>query len=251
MHLDWWTIALQTINFVILAALLHRFLYKPVLRTIDARKAEVQQQYDAAKVVEDKAQAGLAAIEAQREGIEAERETTLRTAATQAEEETQARRAKAERDAQALLGEARKMLAAERERALEEARRAALDLGTDFARRLLGQVPMPLRAEAWLERIEQHLDALPQTERDSLAGQLTNGHALTVVTAAPLAVATADAWKSRLHRSLGRAIDIAFEVDPELVAGAELHFPTAVLRLSWASELASMRLEIGNHGHAH
>ena len=41
MHLDWWTIALQTINFAILVWLLHRFLYKPVLRMIDARKAEI------------------------------------------------------------------------------------------------------------------------------------------------------------------------------------------------------------------
>ena len=37
MHLDLWTIALQTINFVILAALLYRFLYRPVLGMIEAR----------------------------------------------------------------------------------------------------------------------------------------------------------------------------------------------------------------------
>ena len=40
MHFDWWTLALQTINFAILAWLLHRFLYKRVLRVIDARRAE-------------------------------------------------------------------------------------------------------------------------------------------------------------------------------------------------------------------
>jgi F-type H+-transporting ATPase subunit b len=41
MALDGWTIALQTVNFAILVWLLHRFLYRPVLRVIDARKAEV------------------------------------------------------------------------------------------------------------------------------------------------------------------------------------------------------------------
>ncbi|MFY9876825.1 MAG: ATPase, partial [Rhodomicrobium sp.] len=65
MHLDWWTIALQTINFAILVWLLNRFLYKPVLRVIDARKAEVHRQYDDAQAVEDKAKAHLAAIEAE------------------------------------------------------------------------------------------------------------------------------------------------------------------------------------------
>ena len=61
MHLDWWTIGLQTVNFAILVWLLQRFLYKPVLRMIDARKAEIDQQYDDAKATEDKANAHLAA----------------------------------------------------------------------------------------------------------------------------------------------------------------------------------------------
>ncbi len=251
MHLDLWTIALQTINFVILAVLLHRFLYKPVLRMIDARKAEIWRQYDDAKAMEDKAAAHLAAIETERAGITAEREAALKAAAAHAQEAAEARRAQAGREAEALLGDARKSLAAERECALEEARRAALDLGADFARRLLGQLPTQLCAEAWIERIEQHLDALPKSERDALSRQLTNGHALTVVTASPLPPATADSWKTRLRRPLGNGIDITFEVNPELVGGTELHFPTAILRLSWQSELASMRWEIDVHGHAH
>ncbi len=250
MHLDWWTIALQTINFVILAALLYRFLYKPVLRITDARKAEVLQQYDDARAMEDNARAGLNAIEKARAGIAAEREAALKAAAAQAQKVAEERLAQAGREAQALLGEARKTLAAEREGALEEARRAALDLGAEFARRLLLEMPMQLRQEAWIERIEAHLDALPNLERQALAGQLANGHALTVVTAAPLPASLADSWKSRLRRSLGDNIAIAFEAKPELVAGAELHFPTAVLRLSWQNELAAMRSEIEAHGNA-
>ena len=103
MHLDWWTIALQTINFAVLVWLLRRFLYKPVLRLIDARKAEVQHQYDDAKAIEDKAKAHLAAIEAERAGMRVERETVLRSAAAAAEEAAEARRSRAEREAQALL----------------------------------------------------------------------------------------------------------------------------------------------------
>ena len=103
MHLDWWTIALQTINFAILVWLLNRFLYKPVLRVIDTRKAEVRRQYDEAKAVEDKAKAHLAAIEAERAGISVERETVLRTAAAAAEEAAESRRSRAERESQALL----------------------------------------------------------------------------------------------------------------------------------------------------
>jgi F-type H+-transporting ATPase subunit b len=251
MHLDWWTIGLQTVNFGVLVWLLHRFLYKPVLAMIDARKAEVQQQYDDAKAVEDKAKTHLNAIEAERAGITAEREAALKSATAQAQEMAESRRAQAERDAQALLDGTRKTLAAERERALTEARRAALDLGAEFARRLLAELPIELRAEAWLERIEQHIAALPPAERDALTRQLADGNSLTVVTAVPLPPATADTWRDRLRRPLGNGVAVAFEADPKLIAGADLHFPTAVLRFSWQSVLAAARTELGVHDDTH
>src|SRR5690242_10584284 len=126
MHPDWWTIGLQTINFAILVWLLHRFLYKPVLAMIDARKAEIRRQFDAAKEIEEKAKAQLAAVHVEQVGIATERETALKAAASQAQELAEARRTQAERDAQALLDSTRKALASERERALEEARSLAL-----------------------------------------------------------------------------------------------------------------------------
>ena len=250
MHLDWWTLALQTVNFAILVWLLHRFLYKPVLRMIDARKAEIERQYSAARAAGEKAQAELAAAAAQRAAVAAEREAGLAAAAAQARKLIAARRSEAERDAQALLDGARKTLTAERARALEEARRMALDLGAAFARQLLAEVPMQLRAEAWLERIEQYIDGLPALERDGLRRQLVDGGILTVVTAAPLAQALADRWRERLRRRLGEAIVVSFEASPLLIAGAELHFPTALLRFSWQSALEAARAELGSHADA-
>ena len=248
MHLDWWTIGLQTINFAILVWLLHRFLYKPVLAILDARKAEVQRQFDAAMAVEEKAKAQLASAESERAGMAAEREAALKAAAAQAQEMAETRRAQAERDAQALVDATRKSLAQEREKALDEAKHVALDLGADFAQRLLSQVPMQYRAEAWIEHIEQHLKTLPSSERDSLVRQLIDGKALTVVTASALPAATIDKWKDRLHRALGVSGAMTFEVNTDLIAGAELHFPTAILRFSWQSALMAARTEVGSHG---
>jgi F-type H+-transporting ATPase subunit b len=251
MHLDWWTIALQTINFAVLVFLLHRFLYKPVLRLIDARKAEVQRRYDEAKAVEEKAKAHLVAVEAERAEINAERETLLNSAASAAEKAAEARRELAERDAQALIEGTRKTLATEREKALEEARRAALDLGSEFAKRLLAEVPAQFCAEAWMDRIEQSLNGLSKPELETLTSQLKDGGALTVATASPLSPATADTLRNRLSRLLGKGIAIDFQVNPELIGGAELHFPAAVLRCSWQSALATLRTEIESHASTH
>ncbi len=120
----------------------------------------------------------------------------------------------------------------------------ALDLGGEFAGRFLAEVPMPLRAEAWLERIEHYLEALPKAEREALVRQFADGSTLTVVTAAALSPEISETWRSRLRQCLGAGITIGFDVDPELVAGTEMHFPSAILRFSWRNALAAMRKEI-------
>jgi F-type H+-transporting ATPase subunit b len=249
MQFDWWTIVLQTINFAILVWLLRRFLYKPVLNMIDARKAEVRRQFDAAMETEEKAKAQLEAAEAERAGIATERGAALKAAAAQARELGDKRREQAERDAQTLLDSARKTLASEREQALDEARLLALDLGAKFAEKLLSDIPIECRAEAWIEHIENHLNALPHTERDPLVRQLADGTPLTIVTACELPSEIADQWKERLSRSLGLSGGLTFEINPDLIEGAELHFPTTILRFSWQSALMAARTEVGAHGH--
>lgn len=250
MHFDWSTLALQTVNFAILVWLLHRFLYRPVLRLLDARRTEIDKQYAKAHMSEAKAKDELAAVETERAGIAAERAAALEQASAQATEAAAARRAQAEREAAELLDAARKTLAAERDLALAKARRAALDLGTDIAGRLLAEMPMNLRAEAWLARLEEHLASLPQTERDVLTQQLVDGAQLTVVTASALPAETAEAWRARLQGALGDQVAIGFGTDRHLVAGAELHFPNSVLRFSWQSALAAMRAEVAGDGDA-
>jgi len=251
MHFDWSTLALQTANFAILVWLLRRFLYQPVLRMVDARKAGLQKQHDDAKAVEDKAKVLLAQIEMQRADIAAEREATLKTAASQAQAAAEARRQQAERDAQTLVDAARKSLANERDQALAELRTSALDLGADLARRLLAEIPIKLRAEAWIDRIEQYLKKLSKDEFADLTREFGDGHALRVVTASALPTETADTWRDRLRRLLGPSITVTFEADSSLVAGAELHGPTSILRFSLQSVLATVRSEVGAHDDAH
>lgn len=251
MQFDWWTLALQTVNFAVLVWLLHRFLYKPVLRLLDERAAQIQKNFDAAKAAETQAETHRAAMAAEEARIAAARDGIMRAAAAQAEEAIKAQRSQAQRDAAALVETTRKSLNGEREHALAEVRRAALDLGLDIARRLLADIPLEVRADAWLQRIEEHVAAMSAPERDALVRQFTNnGAALQLVTAAPLPPPTAERWSNALHRIFGDQVSVALRVDPALIAGAELHFPSSVLRFSWQSMLAGLRSELETHVNA-
>ena len=70
------------------------------------------------------------------------------------------------------------------------------------------------------------------------------------MTASALSADTAEAWRARLRKTFSERVAVAFATDRHLVAGAELHFPNAVLRFSWQSALAAMRAEIAGDGDA-
>lgn len=250
MRFDGWTLALQTVNFAILVWLLRRFLYQPVLRAIDARRTELEAQRAEAARIEAEAKNHLAAVEAARAGIAVERMAVLKSATAQAEEAAAARRAQAQHEAAMLLDDARKTLAAEREQVLTEAHRAALNLGIEIARRVLAEMPVALRAEAWLTQIEQFLAGLTPARREELQRGANGSSTLRVLTAVALPEAVATEWRVRLHRALSPNLAMVFETDPALVAGVELHFPQAILRFSWRSVLDTLKTEIADHDHA-
>jgi F-type H+-transporting ATPase subunit b len=236
MRLDWHTLVLQAVNFAVLVWLLQRFLYRPVLRAVDGRRAEIDKQLADARKAQAEASERLAAANAERSEV-------LKAAAAEAERAAAARHAAAEREAAALLDEVRKSLAAERREALAEARQAALDLAAALARRLLEELPERLRGEAWLERVAESLAQLPAERRAALIGQLSPASPLAVTTAAALSDDALESWRRRLAGALG-GCPVTFRVDPALGAGVELGFPAANLRFSLQSATEALRAEL-------
>ena len=248
MRIDWSTLALQLVNFAILVWLLQRFLYGPVLRIVDARRAAADERYaDAARAAEA-ANQQLSALAAQRAGVAAECATVLERAQEEARQAMTARRTQAERDAQGLLDEARRTLARDREQIVMEARRTALDLAAEMARRVLAEVPQSVRSQGWLERIEEYLRSLPPADRRELADELAAGHALRVVTARPMLADAQERWRARLREALGPDIAISFDCEPRLIGGAELRFPHATLSFSVESALEALQEEASRDG---
>jgi F-type H+-transporting ATPase subunit b len=243
MRIDWSTLALQLVNFAILVWLLERFLYRPVLRVIDARRAAADERYADAAHAEEAAKQQLAELAVERAGVAAERATALERAQEEAGQVIAVRRAQAERDAQGLLDEARRTLAREREQALTEARHAALDLSAEMARRVLEAIPESTCVQGWLERIDAHLKGLPPADRAGLAEELVAGHALRVVTARPISAEAQAGWRARLRESFGTDAAISFDSEPRLMGGAELRFPHATLRFSVQSILETLQEE--------
>jgi F-type H+-transporting ATPase subunit b len=99
MLIDWFTVGAQVVNFLILVCLLKRFLYKPILDAIDARER---------RIAEELADAGAKQSQARKQ-----------------RDEFQKKNEQFDQQRDEFLNNAKDEATAERQRLLEETRRAA------------------------------------------------------------------------------------------------------------------------------
>jgi F-type H+-transporting ATPase subunit b len=86
MNIDWFTFAAQIINFLILLALLKRFLYGPILKGIAEREAEVASRFERAEIERSAAEAAKLNFDARMEELTHARQRMLAEATEEAEQ---------------------------------------------------------------------------------------------------------------------------------------------------------------------
>lgn len=251
MNFSWWTFALQAANFLILVWLLQRFLFKPVKAIVARRKeeiargmAEASAEKESAERMKRELQERISGIEAERQRILDEQRAQLAALRQKCLEETREEAGKIKAQALARLNE-------ERSAAVEELFGRTVDLAANLAERLLRELAIPSIEQAFLSRVTDYLDRLPDGERAALFSQLGGDHGpLAITTAHPLDPPEEAAWRDQLAKRIGAAVDIRFAADPALIAGAEIAFPQAILRFNWRDSLAAARAEIRHDDHA-
>jgi F-type H+-transporting ATPase subunit b len=248
MRIDWWTLALQAANFLVLVWLLQHFLYRPVQGIIAERQRRadsVLAQANTAKTAADELRAEL---EEQRAAIDGERHQALEAAHARAKEEAASLLNRARADAEKLLAEERQRLEQERAEVADALRLEAIELGLAIARRLLAEAGYASPDRPFLDRALARLQGLEEPERSALVDRLANGDVVQVVTAAPLDPAGRDDFTRRLRGLLGANTNVQFADDPTLLAGAELHFPHTVLHHSWRDNLREIEEDLKRDG---
>lgn len=239
MRIDWWTLGLQAINFLVLVWLLQRFLYRPVSDAITARQAEAARLTADAAAAKRQAEAAAQAAEAQGAAIAAGRDRLLAEAREAGEAARQRLAEQAKAEAAKLLAEARAAIARDTEAAAETLQRRAATLAAAMAERLLREAPAPL--DPFLERLAAEIASLPERTRAAL-----RVGPLEVATATPLAPAEAARCGARIAEALGGApaAEPRFVADPALLAGLELRGAQAVVRSSWSADLGRIAEEL-------
>ncbi len=238
MRIDWSTLALQTINALVLIWLLARFLFRPIAGIIAERQNAAQTliaDADAAKraaVLER----DTAARETQQ--LVAARGDAMKAVAADAAAEKAALLAAAQADADRL----RAAVTAEAETARVEQDKLvavrATQLAVDIAAKLLAKLPENVRVSGFIDGLADAIAHLSEPVRAQLGA---DGVAFTL--AAPLALSPQELEQCRtvISGCLNRAVSLAVEVDPQLIAGLELRTAHAVVRNNFGADLAQIR----------
>jgi len=243
MTIDWWTLGIQAVNVVILIWLLARFFWRPVAAMIEQRRATAQQVLVEAETKRSLATDALAEIERTRAGFETEREAVIAAAQEAVEKARMALLASAEKEVAALKASARTAIEKERDAAEAAWAERANALAVEIARRLVARLDGPVVSAAFLDWLLQEIRLLPAPVRDAAA---LNGAILEATSAAAIGSADQERYRTLIGEAFGSGPQIAFKVDPTLIAGLELRGPHFVVANSWRADLAKILADLAH-----
>ena len=239
MELSWSTFLLEIINFLILVWIMKRFFYRPVLEIVEKRRNSIEQMVDAAKKMNEDAEA----LQQQYEGRLAEWEREKQKSRENLQQEVHEERKKLfEQLASELSAEREKAKVIEQRHQTEQQQHyqeMAFAQGARFAAKLLQDVATP---ELELRLIGLLITQLSQLPEDQAA-------ALRKACQLPLdkiqinsAFEVSEKQQQKLNQALRKfcdlAIPIEYEQNDRLLAGVRVTLGSWILRINLQDELS-------------
>jgi F-type H+-transporting ATPase subunit b len=238
-----WTFLFEVLNFLVLAFVLHRLLYRPLREAIALRQAEndrARAEAEAARKEADLARQQLAAKLA-----EADRQCqdVLHTAAEQAEAEKAKRLAAAEAAAKAIGEQARHDAQQLRRDTIAELEGEVGELAVGLADRLLMQACDASLHRQFVHRLVETIRAVGGDERERVRRDAGSDEAV-IESAAALDESTGHDLAAAVRDLLGRDGGVKVEVNPALVGGALVRAGGQVWDATIAAQLRAARASV-------
>jgi F-type H+-transporting ATPase subunit b len=249
MRIDWWTLALQTINVLILIWILARFFFRPVMDIVVKRQQEANKLLSDAADIRQKAADACTDVDKARAAIAAERQRLVAEAQEAARIERQNLIARASQEIAKLHSEAVVAIAHDRTVAEAAIIDRASELSIEIAQRLLARFPHQDMLYAFLAEICREVRALSPAARGGLAAATAKDAPIEIVTAASLSAEETHHIHTVLKDAFGRELPIAFRSDPSIIAGIELMGKNTIIRNSWRADLDRIRQGLSRDEH--
>ncbi|MGE0459776.1 MAG: F0F1 ATP synthase subunit B [Vicinamibacterales bacterium] len=217
MQIDWLTVGAQIVNFLVLVALLRRFLYRPVLDAMDRREQRIAERLHEAERREAQASARAQEFQEKSDDLDRRRKELL----VQARDEAEAERHDRLQDARAEVERQRERWHTQLEQEWDEVRKSLIrrlsGAVTDASRRALADLADTTLEQAIARTFCRRLAGLDESDRHAIAGE---AGALELATTFDPDDEVRATLSEAVQEHLGR--DVRFVRASDLTGGIEL-----------------------------
>jgi len=246
MLIDWFTVAAQTLNFLILVWLMKRYLYQPILRAIDAREKRIAAELADADAKKAEARSERDEYEKKNEDFNQQRASLFRQATDDAKAEQQRILDEARQSADDLATKRRDALTREYLSLNEEITRRTREEVFSIARKTLVDLAGVSLENRISEVFVQRLRELDSAMKANFAKELeSQAGPMFVRSTFELSTEQRGAIQKVLNETFSAAVKINFETAPEVLSGIELTSNGHKVSWSIAEYLTSMKKNIG------
>jgi len=231
--INWFTVAAQIVNFLILVALLKRFLYGPIVAAMTARESKIAANLTEARQKRQEAEQTEASLSEKIREIEEQRQEMLSVAGRQAEAYKKELFSQARQEVDEIRNKWAASLKREKETFLQNLKQSLAREVLVITRRALremGNVELEQQLiEVFLDRLRQLAPEEQTAIRESVKGI---GGELLITTAFELSEEIRRKIATQVQSQFGPGLAFRFATSVELLAGIELL--TGSRKLAWS-----------------
>lgn len=247
MLIDWFTIAAQIINFLILLWLLKRFLYRPVLNAMNEREKKITQRLTDAEHARQEASKQAEQYRDKTAELAAQRESLLNEARAEAETLRKELFHQARQDASEINERWQRSIQQEKEAFLRDLYQRATAQTYQIARKALTDLANKDLETHVIENFLLRIENLESEERASLSSALAEANGKVVVRSAfDILPAMREKIFAQLDTIAADGFEASFEALPEVSCGIELKMGGKKVSWSLTSYIETLQEDLSH-----
>jgi F-type H+-transporting ATPase subunit b len=233
MLIDWFTIGAQVLNFLVLVWVMKRFLYKPILDAIDKREARIAAELADADTKKAEARKERDTFKHKNEEFDRQHATLLKKVSDEAQIERERLLDEARKAADALSARRQETLRNDAHNLNQAIRRRTQQEVFAIARKALSDLATTSLEERLADVFTRRLKEMDSQAKEGLAESLgTASEPALVRSAFDLPAEQRAAIQNALNETVSAEIPVRFVTEPSLISGIEL--TTNGQKVSWS-----------------
>ncbi len=245
MLIDWFTVAAQWINFLVLVGLLKYFLYDRILETMDNREQQVAKRLADAEARRHEAERLRQDVEREKTLLATEREKRLAQARKEAEAYRSDLTAKVRADVDQLRKRWSAALREQIDTFLLDLRRRTSHEVCEIAKKALADLADTRLEEQIVQRFLREVDSLDDADRQMIVDSMAASNQVALLqTTYPLPDDLQRTLIDRLRELFATDLNLAFETSDDLLCGIALQTDAHTVGWSLRDYLLTLQQEL-------